>query len=112
MSCECQIPRDTRTDFKPPVEPLSADADTLGLYHCDEGEGLKLIDTSGNENHGRIVRASWWQPGEELSFGTFRSNSTPMNRSVVNLSKQAPDGHAIEFDGKKSYRSHSNPLSR
>src|SRR5437868_14560991 len=35
------------------------DADTLALYHCDEGEGDVLKDSSGNGHHGKIVGAKW-----------------------------------------------------
>ncbi len=35
------------------------DADTLALYHCDEGAGDELKDASANKHHGRIVAGKW-----------------------------------------------------
>ncbi len=35
------------------------DADTLALYHFDEGEGAVLKDSSGNGHHGEIMGAKW-----------------------------------------------------
>ena len=45
-------------DFTP-VDRFEADADTLALYHFDEGEGDVLTDSSGNGHHGKIVGAQW-----------------------------------------------------
>ena len=41
---------------KPRHEP---DADTLGLYHFDEGTGDIAYDASPNKNHARIFGAKW-----------------------------------------------------
>lgn len=45
-------------DFTPAArhEP---DTDTMALYHCDEGEGDVLTDSSGHERHGTIKGATW-----------------------------------------------------
>src|SRR5262249_50285442 len=45
-------------DFKP-ARRFEPDADTLALYHFDEGQGDVLIDSSGNAHHGKIVGAKW-----------------------------------------------------
>jgi len=45
-------------DF-PPNQRHEPDADTIALYHCDEGQGEQLIDSSGNKHHGTIVGAKW-----------------------------------------------------
>ncbi len=45
-------------DFTP-EERWTADADTLALYQFDEGQGAKLLDSSGNGHHGNIVGAKW-----------------------------------------------------
>ncbi len=45
-------------DFTP-EERFTPDADTLALYHCDEGEGDRLVDASGNEHHGKIQTLKW-----------------------------------------------------
>jgi len=45
-------------DFTP-QRRFEPDADTLGLYHCDEGSGDILVDSSGHDNHGKLVNAKW-----------------------------------------------------
>lgn len=45
-------------NYTPEVR-LAADADTLALYHFDEGQGKNLTDASGHGHHGRIVGAKW-----------------------------------------------------
>ncbi len=45
-------------DFTP-QKRFEPDADTLALYHCDEGSGDVLKDSSGNNHHGKIVGAKW-----------------------------------------------------
>ena len=45
-------------DFTPPKR-YQSDADTLALYHFDEGTGEVLKDSSGNNHHGQIVGAKW-----------------------------------------------------
>ena len=45
-------------DFTPP-QRYETDADTLALYHFDEGTGDVLKDSSGKNNHGKIVGAKW-----------------------------------------------------
>ncbi len=46
-----------------PQSRFEPDADTLALYHFDEGQGDKLIDSSGNNHHGKIVGAKWVSVG-------------------------------------------------
>jgi serine/threonine protein kinase len=45
-------------DFTP-IRRFEPDKDTIALYHCDEGEGAVLKDSSGNGHHGQIVGAKW-----------------------------------------------------
>ena len=45
-------------DFTP-VLRFQPDAHTLALYHCDEGEGDRLVDSSSHQYHGQLVGASW-----------------------------------------------------
>jgi serine/threonine protein kinase len=45
-------------DFVPRPR-FEADPDTLALYHCDEGTGNVLKDSSGRELHGKIDGATW-----------------------------------------------------
>jgi serine/threonine protein kinase/formylglycine-generating enzyme required for sulfatase activity len=51
-----------KTKFGPPNR-LPSDADTLALYHCDEGAGNELKDSSGNNRHGKVVGAKWTKVG-------------------------------------------------
>jgi hypothetical protein len=45
-------------DFTP-AKRFEPDADTLALYHFDEGQGDVLKDSSGHGHHGKIVGAKW-----------------------------------------------------
>jgi len=58
---EVRVSRVARYDenFTPQtrVEP---DAETLGLYHCDENGGDQLLDASGNQHHGKITGTAQW----------------------------------------------------
>ncbi|GAB4143897.1 MAG: hypothetical protein Tsb009_15310 [Planctomycetaceae bacterium] len=45
-------------DFRP-QQRFTPDEHTLALYHFDERQGTKLIDSSGNNHHGIIVGATW-----------------------------------------------------
>ena len=42
-----------------PRDRFEPDEHTLALYHCDEGQGDVLIDSSRNEHHGQIHGAKW-----------------------------------------------------
>lgn len=42
-----------------PVARLAADADTIALYHFDEGRGTVAKDASGNGHHARITGGTW-----------------------------------------------------
>jgi eukaryotic-like serine/threonine-protein kinase len=58
---EVRVSRVARYDenFTPQIR-FEPDADTLALYHCDENGGEQLLDSSGNEQHGKIIgRAKW-----------------------------------------------------
>ena len=46
-----------------PKPRLETDADTLALYHFDEGEGDVLKDSSGKDRDGKITEAKWVQGG-------------------------------------------------
>jgi hypothetical protein len=48
-------------DFFPSDRQLDAEADTIALYHFEEGEGEELKDSSGNNHHAKIVGAKWVQ---------------------------------------------------
>ncbi|MFO0881524.1 MAG: family 16 glycoside hydrolase [Gemmataceae bacterium] len=45
-------------DFTP-VDRHEPDEHTVGLYHLDEGKGDVARDSSGKNNHGKIVNARW-----------------------------------------------------
>src|SRR5262249_26995324 len=47
-----------KDDFTP-QKRFDTDADTLGLFHFEEGQGDWLIDSSGRDNHGKIDGAKW-----------------------------------------------------
>ncbi|OAI57718.1 hypothetical protein AYO47_01620 [Planctomyces sp. SCGC AG-212-M04] len=47
-----------RDDFVP-ADRFTPDEETLALYHCDQGQGGVLHDSSSHAHHGKIVGASW-----------------------------------------------------
>ncbi|MCC9608370.1 SUMF1/EgtB/PvdO family nonheme iron enzyme [Blastopirellula sp. JC732] len=46
-------------NFTPPTQ-LTKDADTLALYLFEEGSGTQLLDSSGNNHHGKIEGNPQW----------------------------------------------------
>lgn len=44
--------------FKPEAR-FSSGTDTLALFHCNDGTGDVLKDSSGHDHHGKIVGAKW-----------------------------------------------------
>jgi hypothetical protein len=68
-----------------PAKRFEPDADTLALYHFDEGQGDKLTDSSGNGHHGKIVGAKW-----------VKADGTPIAPAG------GPLDQALSFDGRSS----------
>lgn len=78
-----------------PVARLTADANTLALYHFDEGTGDVLRDSSSNNRHGKIIGAEW-----------VRTDG-----SATTANEQPSDRHAAEWiinRGGAVYLNHSN----
>ncbi len=50
-----------RENFKP-ERRFTSDANTIALYHFDDGAGTVVTDSSGNKHHGRISGAEWIRP--------------------------------------------------
>lgn len=42
-----------------PQKRFEPDADTIALYHADEGSGRQLVDSSGNGHHGELGATAW-----------------------------------------------------
>ncbi|QDU25638.1 Serine/threonine-protein kinase PknB [Anatilimnocola aggregata] len=84
-------------NFAPPArgDRFSKDSSTLVLYHCDEGTGDVLIDSSGNNHHGKIVGAKWVNndadPAASGSIGALSFTGS----SWAEL--------PIEYDGKRPF---------
>ena len=49
-----------------PSRRFAPDAETLALYHFDEGEGDIVRDSSGNAHHGTVVGSPKWVPESEI----------------------------------------------
>lgn len=62
--------------IRPSFTRFPIDANTVALWHFDEGSGTVLSDASGNNNHGTVYNASW---------------------------VQSPSGTALRFNGQNSY---------
>src|SRR5437764_6610313 len=63
-------------DFTP-AKRFEPDADTLALYHFDEGSGDVLKDSSGNNHHGKIVGALWVRADSSLIISSRATGPTP-----------------------------------
>lgn len=62
---EVRLSRTARYDRDfTPAPRFAPDADTTALYHCDEGRGDVLKDSSGNGYDGRLIGAAWAPAGE------------------------------------------------
>jgi formylglycine-generating enzyme required for sulfatase activity/serine/threonine protein kinase len=69
-----------------PQRRFEPDADTIALYHCDEGSGDKLIDASGNGHHGKLTNAKW------APFPGSSTPGTPITASTApGLAPLAPE---------------------
>ncbi len=109
-----------------PGRPVK-DADTLALYHFDEGQGDVLIDSSGNGHHGKIEGAKWVRVGgaptpgappassifngkDLTGFNTSQSRSWIVENGVIQGIRRAGGGPnhittLVEFgDFEISYR--------
>jgi formylglycine-generating enzyme required for sulfatase activity len=62
-------------DFTP-ASRWAPDADTLALYHFDEGHGTVLKDSSGNGHHGEIIGAKWVK-ADESAIGSPSAAPSP-----------------------------------
>lgn len=45
-------------DFTP-TRRHETDGQTLALYHCDEGHGKTITDSSGHGHHGKLKGGKW-----------------------------------------------------
>ena len=72
-----------------PAKRFESDADTLALYHGDEGSGNLLKDSSGNGHHGKIVGAKWVK-----ADGTPLALELPV---VVSEAKKLQDAAAAQL---------------
>ncbi len=68
------------SSFTPPTSNFITDANTLVLYHFNEGNGSSIIDASGNGINGTINGNMTW------------SNDTPIINSLFNVLLTSPAG--------------------
>jgi formylglycine-generating enzyme required for sulfatase activity len=103
---ELRISKIARYDapFTPPPAPLASDANTIGLYHFDEGQGDVLTDSSGNNHHGKIMDAKW-VPG--IAAGPPASN---LKSEISNLKSSPPPPAVARFDAAQA-RAHQEAWS-
>jgi parallel beta-helix repeat protein len=58
------IARYTGASFTPPTAPLTSDANTVGLWHLDEGTGQVVDDSSSNNRDGVLGTTSSPEPSD------------------------------------------------
>ncbi len=85
-----------------PKDRFDADANTLALYHFDEGQGDKLTDSSGHQHHGQIVGAKWVRT--DLGTGDLKSQTS-------DLKSPAPPPAKAPFDAQQA-RTHQEAWSK
>jgi hypothetical protein len=103
-------------DFTP-AKRWERDADTLALYHFDEGEGAVLNDSSGNGHHGEITGAKWVKAdGSPLETKSAPPAVAPFTDADVQRIAALPAAEQIEevrkelmrrnpgFDGKMEHK--------
>ncbi|NQT11260.1 MAG: protein kinase, partial [Planctomycetes bacterium] len=75
-------------DFTP-AERLAPDQHTLALYHCNEGSGDRLVDSSINGNHARVVGAKWVKRSRTIDVAIARKTATVRKTGVPSSSTLA-----------------------
>ena len=87
-----------------PAARHESDADTLALYHFDEGQGDRLVDSSGNNHHGKIVGAKWVK-ADSSAIAPALANAAvgaPATTASATPQPSALDA-ALKFDGLQSH---------
>jgi serine/threonine protein kinase/Leucine-rich repeat (LRR) protein len=92
-------------DFTP-QERFEPDEHTIALYHCDEGHGDLLVDSSGNKHHGIIVGPTWVRQAPTGPFHVDwdfvrRVEQLPAEEQVQAVAQKLKELNP-EFDGKVS----------
>ncbi|QDU31402.1 Serine/threonine-protein kinase PknB [Anatilimnocola aggregata] len=75
-------------DFKPDPR-FTPDADTIALYHFDEGSGDTAFDSSDNKHHAKIVGAKWVK-ADSSNLGAVATASTSKSPAVSFLTATSP----------------------
>lgn len=70
-----------------PATRFECDAETHALYHCDEGSGHELRDSSGNSHHGLAFDLNW-----------ERHEAADKFAAALKLQKQAAETHSLPLE--------------
>ena len=93
-----------------PQKRLAPDEHTLALFHFDEGEGDRLIDSSGNKHHGQIHGATWvladGSPAPDKGDWKF---DTPTNLGDTVNSPQDDTEPVLSVDGLTLFFASNRP---
>ncbi|MCE9608410.1 MAG: NPCBM/NEW2 domain-containing protein, partial [Planctomycetia bacterium] len=82
---ELRISQTARHDANFTPQPkLTADKDTLALYHFDEGSGDVLKDSSGKGRHGKITGATWVK-SDGSPIPAISTSTVPASNGAVYL---------------------------
>ncbi|HEV8633144.1 MAG TPA: LamG domain-containing protein, partial [Chloroflexota bacterium] len=63
--------------FTAPTAPFTADANTRGLWHFDEGAGTTAQDASANGNNGTLINGPVWTTDSPFSTPAPAATATP-----------------------------------
>ena len=102
---ELRISKSVRYDKQfDPHRRFEPDADTIALYHCDEGSGEILYDSSGNHHHGRLTNAKWASTAKHKVF-----DWRPDLKKPIGPPKRAPSGDGKSTAGKTASAAQPGP---
>ncbi|MCS7027334.1 MAG: LamG domain-containing protein [Bacteroidia bacterium] len=99
------------TNFTPPTTPFTTDANTVGLYHFDEGSGTTLLDVSGysgGPSNGIVKFGGSGTPGP---VWVLKSSVTTVEENRLNsLHNFYPNPFDTQFYLKNSLKPNQNLL--
>ena len=87
-------------DFRP-AQRFVADEETQALYHFDEGQGDVLIDSSGNDYHGKIIGADWVSVTGEKTKLNPQSSPAALARAATELVIKKKGAAVLLVDGQR-----------
>lgn len=99
---EVRISDVARTSFDL-TGPITADDNTVALWHFDEESGVMAYDETSNDNHGSIDGATWVDTTLAPDTSTNNNFGTLYNFEAPQGWVDGKFGNALEFDSNDDY---------